>query len=219
MSNILDLFINTKTLFINLFILKIQEIMLLIINFFVILCNIIVLELSNIFNTFNKKLYNIDTTTLRISFNPEHELYLQSLYGEKKLSNQYISDIGFDLYLPTDIIIQPRETIFINLGIKAEYQSDLNNTYYGYQLYPRSSISKTKLRLANSVGIIDPNYRGYLIAAVDNISDQIQYLKKGERYFQLCFVKLKNPDRIEIISESKLSTTDRNQNGFGSTGK
>lgn len=158
-------------------------------------------------------------STLRIAFNPEHEEYLSSVYGSTGTSKQFPSDIGFDLYLPTDITIYPGETEFINLGIRAEYQSDSDGTYYGYQLYPRSSISKTKIRLANSVGIIDPNYRGYLIAAVDNNSNLPVFLKKGERYFQLCFVKLEKPSSVEIITEEKLSTTDRGVGGFGSTGK
>ena len=98
-------------------------------------------------------------STLRIAFNPEHEEYLSSVYGSTGTSKQFPSDVGFDLYLPTDVTIHPGETEFINLGIRAEYQSDIDGTYYGYQLYPRSSISKTKIRLANSVGIIDSNYR------------------------------------------------------------
>lgn len=157
------------------------------------------------------------STTLRIAFNPEHNEFLQSVYGASGSTKQFSTDVGFDLYLPNDITVGPRETAFINLGIRAEYQSDEDGTYYGYQLYPRSSISKTKLRLANSVGIIDPNYRGYLIAAIDNISDVEQVLKKGERYFQLCFVKLDKPNKVEVVSE--LSITDRGSGGFGSTGK
>jgi dUTP pyrophosphatase len=107
------------------------------------------------------------------------------------------------------------------MGIRCEYyetkiKTELLETCdnYGYHLYPRSSISKTKVRLANSVGIIDPNYRGYLIAAVDNISNETQILKKGERYFQLVFVKMDKPDRIEF--SDKLSETDRGFGGFGS---
>ena len=84
-------------------------------------------------------------------------------------------------------------------------------------LYPRSSISKTKVRLANSIGVIDPNYRGYLIAAVDNISDKPQYLKQGERYFQLVFTKLVKPTNLSFVDE--LSQTDRGYGGFGSTGR
>ena len=162
---------------------------------------------------------------LRIAFSPEYQKFLHTLYCENSntdTSKQFYSDIGFDLYLPEDIVVEAKETKFINLGIRAEYVSiDSTNTktFYGYQLYPRSSISKTKLRLANSVGIIDPNYRGYLIAAVDNISDEPQMLKKGERYFQLCFVPLEKPNTVEIIMEEELSTTDRGNCGFGSTGK
>ena len=151
--------------------------------------------------------------TLRIKFDPEYEEYLQTKY---KSTSQYSSDVGFDLYLPSDQIIQPFETKFINLGIRIEYKKD-DGIYYGYHLYPRSSISKTKIRLANSVGIIDPNYRGNLIAAVDNISNEIQVLKQGERYFQLVFVRMDKLSNVEIVDE--LSTTDRGLNGFGSTGK
>ena len=154
-------------------------------------------------------------TTLRISLNPDHQEFLESKYGNSG-SIQYPTDVGVDLYLPEDIEVEPFETKFINLGIKCEYQSD-EGIYYGYQLYPRSSISKTKIRLANSVGIIDPNYRGYLIAAVDNISDKKVLLKQGERYFQLVFVKMEKPNKIEIVD--KLSETDRGSGGFGSTGK
>lgn len=154
-------------------------------------------------------------TTLRISLNPDYQKFLESKYGNSG-SVQYPTDVGVDLYLPEDIEVEPFETKFINLGIRCEYQSD-EGIYYGYHLYPRSSISKTKIRLANSVGIIDPNYRGYLIAAVDNISDKKVVLKQGERYFQLVFVKMEKPTKIEIVD--KLSETDRGSGGFGSTGK
>ena len=150
--------------------------------------------------------------TLRIKFAPEHKNYLETKYNS---TNQYSSDVGFDLFLPNDVVIQPFETKFINLGISCEYVKE--NVFYGYHLYPRSSISKTKVRLANSVGIIDPNYRGNIIAAVDNICNEIQILKQGERYFQLVFVRMDKLDKVEIVEE--LTSSDRSNNGFGSTGK
>ena len=73
--------------------------------------------------------------------------------------------------------------------------------------------------MANSIGIIDPNYRGELKAVVDNISNKVQTLKQGERYFQLIFTKLTKPDNVEVINKDQLSKTDRGDNGFGSTGK
>jgi dUTP pyrophosphatase len=158
------------------------------------------------------------TTTFRMAFDPKHQTYLESVYGTSSTPKQYKDDIGIDLYVPENISVEPFETKFINLGIRAEYQGS-DNAYYGYQLYPRSSISKTKLRLANSVGIIDPNYRGYLIAAVDNISDKTQHISKGDRLFQLVFVQLMKPSFVEIINEDQLSSTERGSGGFGSTGK
>ena len=151
--------------------------------------------------------------SLKIAFDPSHEEFLRFKYSNLC---QFPSDVGFDLFIPTDVVIHPGETKMISLGIRAEY-SDCQRSY-GYVLYPRSSISKTKLRLANSAGIIDPHYRGYLIVAVDNIGNAPEILKAGERYFQLVFMQLNRPTEIKIVNESDLSETDRGAGGFGSTG-
>ena len=50
---------------------------------------------------------------------------------------------------------------------------------------PRSSISKTPLRLANSIGLIDGGYRGEIMACCDNIKDYEYTIEKGQRLFQL----------------------------------
>jgi dUTP pyrophosphatase len=150
-------------------------------------------------------------TTFSIKFADEHKLYLETLYN---ISHNYNSDCGLDLYMPEDITVEPYETKLIDLAIKCEYLAE-DKSYLGYQLYPRSSIYKTKIRLANSVGIIDPEYRGYLKVVVDNISDKPQQLLKGNRYFQLVFIKMDKPNKIKIVNE--LSITTRNENGFGST--
>ncbi len=101
----------------------------------------------------------------------------------------------------------------------------------GFYLYPRSSISKTRMRLANSVGIIDAGYRGDLIAAVDSIGvfgstdiwqiwkETLSPIKKYDRYFQVCAPDL-SPFLVHIVdTEHDLSPpTTRGQGGFGSTG-
>ena len=71
---------------------------------------------------------------------------------------------------------------------------------HGYYLYPRSSISKGKLRLSNSVGIIDYGYRGDIMAAVDNIGDTDYHIEKGERLFQLCSPDLTSIDVAVVDS-------------------
>jgi len=101
----------------------------------------------------------------------------------------------------------------------------------GYYLYPRSSISKTRMRIANSVGIIDAGYRGDIIAAVDTIGvfgssdiwhiwkETLMPIKKYDRYFQICAPDL-SPFMVHIVdNESELGDpTARGAGGFGSTG-
>jgi dUTP pyrophosphatase len=132
---------------------------------------------------------------------------LMELYGGRA---NYKSDSGFDLYCPRDVIVPARGSAKIDLEVIVEPKFD-----GGYYLYPRSSISKTPLRLANSVGIIDNGYRGHLIAVVDNISQDDYTVKRGERLFQLCHPSLK-PFDVRIVEKVDMNT-ERGAGGFGST--
>jgi len=127
----------------------------------------------------------------------------------------YNTDCGLDLYLPTDVTIKVNETKLIDLGIQTEFL-DSDNNNLGYIICPRSSIYKKKIRLANSIGVIDPDYRGNLKVAVDNIGLNDENLFEGERYFQIIFIKMIKPNEIILVNE--LSKTQRSCNGFGSTG-
>ena len=118
----------------------------------------------------------------------------------------------------------PGETRLINLGIRcAAYEmqtrKDYNETTYlapqAFYIYPRSSIYKTPLRLANGTGIIDNGYRGNLKAAFDNIKPQTYVLKKHVRLLQICMPNL-SPFKVKLVN--KLETTERGANGFGSSG-
>jgi dUTPase len=99
----------------------------------------------------------------------------------------------------------------------------------GYYMYPRSSLSKTQLRLANSTGIIDAGYRGHLIGMFDvvNVSQyntakrEADYLgKKYDRYLQICAPGLV-PIIVEMVEnkEELGLETERGDGGFGSTGR
>ena len=105
----------------------------------------------------------------------------------------------------------PGETKIIKLGISCEPAD--GKPYY---LFPRSSISKTPLRLSNSIGLIDGGYRGEIIAAVDNIKEEDCTVEPGQRLFQLVAMD-GSPIQVEIVDE--LSETTRGSGGFGSTGK
>ena len=81
---------------------------------------------------------------------------------------------------------------------------------------PRSSISKTPLRLANSLGLIDAGYRGEIMAAVDNIKDFSYEVEIGQRLFQIVAM---DGSAIHFELGDHLSETTRGTDGFGSTGK
>lgn len=128
---------------------------------------------------------------------------------------------GFDLFVP-DLIKTSVDTINkINMAIvcSAEMIHPDNRKYNtGYYLYPRSSLSKTPLRLANSVGIIDSGYRGNIIGVFDSFSNYI--VNPGDRLVQICAPGLV-PIYVEIVNdidELKMNT-ERGSGGFGSTGK
>jgi dUTPase len=101
----------------------------------------------------------------------------------------------------------------------------------GYYMYPRSSLSKTQLRLANSVGIIDSGYRGHLtgmfdVVNIDNDSNSDHNLeadfwgKKFDRYVQICAPGLV-PILVQVVNtfEELGGETARGGGGFGSTGR
>lgn len=134
---------------------------------------------------------------------------IYNLYKHHKHFHQ--GDAGLDVYIVEDQIINPGETTRIKLGISCESVDKK-----AYFLIPRSSISKTPLRLANSVGLIDAGYRGEIMAAVDNIKDIPHHLEVGQRLFQIVAM---DGSKIHVDLTDVLSQTSRGNDGFGSTGK
>ncbi|GMI38905.1 hypothetical protein TrCOL_g3918 [Triparma columacea] len=125
---------------------------------------------------------------------------------------------GLDVYTPTDVLIEKGARGFIiDLMVKASMLTS-DGAFAGYWLVPRSSISKTPIRMSNSVGIIDSGYRGNLKVAVDNVGEVDWVCKGGERMFQICKGDL-GTFEWEIVEEIQGGDTDRGEGGFGSTGK
>jgi dUTP pyrophosphatase len=138
-------------------------------------------------------------------------------HNRKVADNIHHIDAGFDLYVPEPVVIPSPCLIKINFQIQCAaqimtHQGKQFNT--GFYLYPRSSLSNTKLRLANSVGIVDAGYRGNLIGAFDPISDCI--IDKNVRLVQICAPGLV-PILVEIVSDLGEETA-RGTGGFGSSG-
>jgi len=131
------------------------------------------------------------------------------------------TDSGFDLFFPYELTVHPHETISIDFGISAQLQETIHShgqIYHAnrpFWIIPRSSISKTPLRMSNSIGLIDQDYRGTLRVYVDNIKQEPYTILKGQRLFQLVAPTME-PITFEFVSA--LQSTDRGEGGFGSTG-
>ena len=122
----------------------------------------------------------------------------------------HAGDAGLDLFIMEDQIIKAGETVPLKLQISCETAG--GQPYY---LMPRSSISKTPLRMSNSIGLIDGGYRGEIIGMVDNIKTEDYQVSAGDRLFQLVAMD-GSPITFELVES--LSETSRGTGGFGSTG-
>jgi dUTP pyrophosphatase len=87
-------------------------------------------------------------------------------------------------------------------------------------LFPRSSVSKTDLSLANSVGVIDSGYRGEIIFRYKFKRNEhfasMRRFKEGDRVGQLLIIPYPT---VELEEVTELSSTERDTGGFGSTNK
>lgn len=139
------------------------------------------------------------------------------------------TDAGFDLYAycpdatfyswesgcqlnVKGVKVRPKETYKFHTGIKLA----IPDGYWG-GIYARSGLAtKCGLRPANCVGVIDSSYRGEIIVAIHNDSNETQLVHNGDRIAQLVIQKVE-PTVFEEVSE--LDETSRGESGFGGSGK
>ena len=150
---------------------------------------------------------------MKLLLNPVSAL-VKNIYKEHKHYNP--GDSGIDLFMPSDLIIKAGDTIIVDLEIKCEAFTD-QDVACSYLLYPRSSICRTPLRLANSVGVIDRDYRGNICAALDNIKDKDFEIKAGTRLVQICAADL-SPITLSV-TDTLSEPSGRGEGGLGSTGE
>ena len=166
------------------------------------------------------------------------EKYKNAIKNHNSNVDNLYPDSGFDLFLPREFSPE-KKTEKIDYKIKAamfknmescrvepENQNgiDFNNSNpMPYYLYPRSSISKTRVRLANNVGIIDSGYRGNIGAYFDIDPSYFDentepVLEKHQRVLQICSNDLSAFKVILVKDINRLGRTTRGEGGFGSTG-
>ena len=147
-----------------------------------------------------------------------------------------LGDGAVDLYAPCDFTIGPGETKIIPVDIKVALPYG-----YAFLIHPRSGLSaKTKLRVANSVGLVDSQYKGVIGVILENVEPRIKdisyefddkgrpvitsiehgqsySISKGERFAQMRLVEVPSASFFQV--ESVEGIGDDRGGGFGSSGK
>ena len=121
---------------------------------------------------------------------------------------------GYDLYADIDepVTIEPHMTEIIHTGIAIE----IPDGYFG-AIFARSGLAaKQGLRPANCIGVCDSDYRGEYMVALHNDSIIARTVNQGERIAQLIVMPYLYVEFNEI---DELTSTERGEGGFGSTGR
>lgn len=169
----------------------------------IILCIFGVFYSKEILNNFKKDTDDESNLTVKYKYIGNYE----------KPKKQTVGSAGIDLFNNTDkdFVINPSESVYIPTGMFVE----IPEGYVGL-LFARGSLGyKYGCTLTNSVGVIDSDYRGEIMARITNISQESHTIKAGERCIQLVIVPV--PDTKYV--EDELNVTERGTNGFGSTGR
>jgi len=120
---------------------------------------------------------------------------------------------GADLYaaIDFDTLIPPHKTILITTGLSMAIPAG----YFG-AIFARSGLAtKQGLRPANCVGVIDADYRGPIMVALHNDTDEDQVVQPGSRIAQMIIMECPTVSYEEV---EDLDNTERGAGGFGSTG-
>lgn len=127
----------------------------------------------------------------------------------------HVTDAGLDLKSAENVLIEPDETRLVHCGIHIE----IPQGFAGF-IFPRSGLATKKgLRLANSVGVIDSDYRGEIMCAFTVDTGRPAYkIEKYDRIAQLVILPFWQGILENVDELYKLSKTGRGSGGFGHTG-
>ena len=133
--------------------------------------------------------------------------------GAATPSQAHSSDSGWDLTLISSTVHEAKNT-----EPYRKYSTGISvappQGYY-FEMFARSSLTKTGHFLLNSVGIIDSDYRGEIFVPIFDLSGLNDELPLPGKYVQLVLKKL---EPVEWMQSFEVEETIRGDKGFGSSG-
>jgi dUTP pyrophosphatase len=118
------------------------------------------------------------------------------------------TDAGFDLYSIEDCDIQAKQRKTVRTGVSLQIPDD-----YAGLIWPRSGLS-VKKGIDVLAGVIDAGYRGEIMVCLYNTSFETVHIKRGDKIAQIIFQEV---PKVSMISVDTLESSQRGDNGFGST--
>jgi len=141
-----------------------------------------------------------------------------SWFGKTEIDRNN-NNAGVDLYCVQQQHVSSDRVTLLDLGVKARMVRNDTNEIVHFWLAPRSSIWKSDVRQANSMGVIDRSYRGVLMGAViANDTGKNVVIDYRTRLFQVLAPDMGWIKKVIIMPLSELDETSRGEGGFGSTG-
>lgn len=137
---------------------------------------------------------------------------IEEYNGIKLPKRATVGSAGYDFFSPKAFTLNPKETIKIATGVRVK----IDNGYF-LAVFPRSSLGfKYKLKLDNTVGIIDADYfnadnEGHIFIKLTNCGDKVLEIEKGKAFAQGIFI----PFGITVDDD----TLSERTGGIGSTDK
>ncbi len=122
---------------------------------------------------------------------------------------------GLDLYAAIEepISLKPGDLVKVPTGVALGLQSE----HLVALIFGRSGLGvKHGVTLSNGVGVVDSDYRGEIFVGLCNVSKEDYTINPGDRIAQVIVMPISNFTFIEV---NDLDKTERNDSGFGSTGK
>ncbi|MBQ0080050.1 MAG: dUTP diphosphatase [Alistipes sp.] len=128
---------------------------------------------------------------------------------------QYATELsaGMDLRaaIESPITLSPLQRAIVPTGLFLEIPAG-----FEVQVRPRSGLAAKKgITVLNAPGTIDADYRGEVCVILVNLSSENFVVERGERIAQIVLSKV---ERMELEATDVLSSTQRGEGGFGSTG-